>query len=300
MPRSRHVLALAAACLLAAAAPSSALATTHDSHRAPSKSSPAHHFAATGLITAHTAATATVLVRAMQDGRVRVANTSITVALPASRGASGRGHHRADSLVTGNTITVAGTATGSGSGEKFTAQTAVQHAAPAHEFMGTVTAVSGNLATVTKAATSREDDRTDDGGRGRFTVDVGAATITADGAPAGAVSVGQWVAVVGECDHDTVLATAVFAMTAAPHVLFGEVSGIAGSVVMLGNDEAAVVVDLNGLPLMLNGNAGANVDSLTSGARLIVLGSDSGGTFAPALAFAFDAHDRGPAGHHDD
>jgi hypothetical protein len=298
---TRPLLTVACAGALLAATPATAMAATHRA-----KPAPARHFAGTGLIVAHTANTATVLVHRLTDGRTQVTNKTITVFLAPAVGhgrravTQRRGHAVPPALINGNRLVLAGTATGAvGSGETFTATTAVQQAAPAHVFLGTVAAVNGSLVTVAKAATSRDDDGTDSPDAGSFTVDTGSASVTVDGS-AGSLVIGQFVAVLGECDNDTVLASSVTALTIAPDVVAGEISEVTGTVVTLGDDDSPVTMDLAGVPLVLNGNS-ATADALTSGARLMALGStDPAGRFTPSLAFGFDHGDRGPVGGNDD
>ena len=297
VPRLRHLVTATAAFALLAAAPADALAATH--HSAP-RSHAARHFTARGLIVSHTATTATVLVRSLRDGRAVRRNATITVRLTAPhRSRQIHAHVTAPALTDGNLLTLAGTATGSGTDEQFDADTAVQQTAPAHVFLGTVTAVDSTLITLTKADRSSDDGNGD--GQSTFTVDVSQAAVTVDGAAGGTMAPGQFAAVLGEGDHDTLLAASVYAYSAAPALTGGEVSAVNGTVVTMGEDDASTDVDLSTAALVLNGNPGATVDQITSGDRLVVLGRvDGSGTFTATTAFAFNSGDSGPVGENQD
>ena len=291
--RSPRILAAVAVCGLVAIPASAMAATPHAKHGA----RPAVHrtFAAHGLIVSHTATTATVLTGSLRDGRSLRRNATITVRLATAPRASA-----AHPLADGNEINLSGVAAGNGRGERFTATSAVEQAAPSHVFLGTVTAMTGTLMTVTKAAGHCSDAGNGDSGHA-FTVDVSTAAVTVDGVAGGVLAAGQTVAVLGEGDRDTVLAASVSAFSTAPAVVVGEVSSVDGTVVGLGDGEDANAVDLATATLILNGNPGATVDQVTPGARMMVLGSvDGSGAFTATMAFAFDSGDRGPVGENDD
>lgn len=195
---------------------------------------------------------------------------------------------------------LSGTATSSGTTATFTATQVVQHTEPAHVFLGTVTAVNANLVTVTKAATASDDQGENSDGSNQFTVDVTNAAVTVDGA-AGSLTVGQSVAVLGEGVHDLVLAAAVYAFTAVPTVLAGDVSAVNGTLVTIGDSGDGATVDLAGVPLSVNGNPDSTTAALGPDTNIVVLGStDTAGTLTPTLAFAFNSADRNPAGANPD
>lgn len=298
----RDLMALAAAgsLLLIGATPTTALAADHHGKAKPAKVA---HFAAHGTVVSASGSTAVVLARTVlvQHQAVRH-DVSITVTLDPHALGHGRGHHAAPTagLVAGNQVELQGTESGSGDSEVFTVRHAEQHAQVAHVFLGTVTAVNGTAITVAKGEQSCDDPGEDHNGRRGMTVDVSKATVTVDGA-AGTLAVGQFVAVLGEGDHDAVLAAQVYAFTNAPTAMRGEIASVTGTQVMLGDDEDATTVDLAGIPLVMNGNPGGDVTTLTAGERAVILGStDAQDTFTPALAFVFNHADQHPVGHNHD
>jgi len=304
-PMGLIALAAAGSMVLLAAAPASALAT-HASRHQPAPAAKAHHFTAEGLVVSSTGSSIVVLARDVSSrGRVDH-NKLITVAVaprhqrhPHVRGASTAGPS-AGTLIVGNLVDLSGTATGSGTTATFTATQVVQHAEPAHVFLGTVTAVNANLVTVTKAATASDDQGENSDGSNQFTVDVTNAAVTVDGA-AGSLTVGQSVAVLGEGVHDLVLAAAVYAFTAVPTVLAGHVAAVNGTLVTIGDSGDGATVDLAGVPLSVNGNPDSTTAALGPDTNIVVLGStDTAGTLTPTLAFAFNSVDRNPAGANPD
>jgi len=304
-PMGLIALAAAGSMVLLAAAPASALAT-HASRHQPAPAAKAHHFTAEGLVVSSTGSSIVVLARDVSSrGRVDH-NKLITVAVaprhqrhPHVRGASTAGPS-AGTLIVGNLVDLSGTATSSGTTATFTATQVVQHTEPAHVFLGTVTAVNANLVTVTKAATASDDQGENSDGSNQFTVDVTNAAVTVDGA-AGSLTVGQSVAVLGEGVHDLVLAAAVYAFTAVPTVLAGDVSAVNGTLVTIGDSGDGATVDLAGVPLSVNGNPDSTTAALDADTNIVVLGStDTAGTLTPTLAFAFNSADRNPAGANPD
>lgn len=304
-PMGLIALAAAGSMVLLAAAPASALAT-HASRHQPAPAAKAHRFTAEGLVVSSTGSSIVVLARDVSSrGRVDH-NKLITVAVaprhqrhPHVRGASTAGPS-AGTLIVGNLVDLSGTATGSGTTATFTATQVVQHAEPAHVFLGTVTAVNANLVTVTKAATASDAQGENSDGSNQFTVDVTNAAVTVDGA-AGSLTVGQSVAVLGEGVHDLVLAAAVYAFTAVPTVLAGDVAAVNGTLVTIGDSGDGATVDLAGVPLSVNGNPDSTTAALDADTNIVVLGStDTAGTLTPTLAFAFNSVDRNPAGANPD
>lgn len=304
-PMGLIALAAAGSMVLLAAAPASALAT-HASRHQPAPAAKAHRFTAEGLVVSSTGSSVVVLARDVSSrGRVDH-NKLITVAVaprhqrhPHVRGASTAGPS-AGTLIVGNLVDLSGTATSSGTTATFTATQVVQHTEPAHVFLGTVTAVNANLVTVTKAATASDDQGENSDGSNQFTVDVTNAAVTVDGA-AGSLTVGQSVAVLGEGVHDLVLAAAVYAFTAVPTVLAGDVSAVNGTLVTIGDSGDGATVDLAGVPLSVNGNPDSTTAALDADTNIVVLGStDTAGTLTPTLAFAFNSADRNPAGANPD
>lgn len=250
------------------------------------------------------ASSVVMLARTVSNrGRVEH-NRLITIAVTPKRQRHGRGAStavsRAGTLIVGNLVDVSGSATGSGATGTFTATQVIQHPEPAHVFLGTVTAVDGTLVTLAKAVTASDDQAENNDGSREFTVDVSNAAVTVDGA-AGSLSVGQSVAVLGEGVHGLVLAAAVYAFTAPPTVLTGDVSAVAGTQVTIGDSENGAALDLAGVPLSIDGNPASATAVLDAVTNIAVLGTtDTAGTLTPTLAFAFTSADTNPAGDNPD
>jgi hypothetical protein len=294
-------LAAAGSLLLLAATPASALAKDHV---AKPKHAKVVHFNAHGTVVSATGSTAVVLARTVQVQHQGVQhNVSITVTVaPGAFKHAGKGHKAPTTagLIVGDLVELTGTETGPVSAQVFTVTRALQHAQAAHVFLGKVTAVTGTLIKVSKGAEASDDQDENDNGLHGFTVDVSKATVTVDGA-AGALAVGQTVVVLGEGDHDAVLASSVYAFTVAPTVITGKISLVGGSKVTVGHEEDAVTVDLAGTPLIINGNAGGDLSTVTAGEKAVVLGStDAQGAFTASLAFVFNKADLHPVGHNHD
>lgn len=315
--RSARVVLLAAAAasstLLLAAGPASAsspqmLAHHHPTARQHPNAHPAphpkgQHFAAQGLVVSASGSAVVVLAHTVTDrGGIRH-NTLITVAVGAKHPHAPRAAvagPASPALVVGDRVDLSGVETGSGVSATFTATQVVQHPQPAQLFLGTVTAVSATLITVTTAVTGSDGGGDTGDGSATFTADVTNAAVTVDGAP-GTLTVGQSVAILGEGTHDTVLAATVAAFTTAPAVLAGDISDVTGTVVTIGDGDNPASVDLTGVPLVVNGNPGAAVTDLGVDARIIVLGStDTTGAFTATLAFGFNNADTNPAGDNPD
>ncbi|MDX6256338.1 MAG: hypothetical protein QOJ11_2672 [Frankiales bacterium] len=308
-------LAAAGSLLLLASAPASALAAGHVAKPKHVVAKPKHvvakpkhvkvvHFNAHGTVVSASGSTAVVMARTVlvQHKGVRH-NVAITVTVaPGALKHTGHGRKvpTTAGLVVGNKVEVSGTATGSGDTEVLTVTHAVQHAQAAHVFLGKVIAVNGTTIKVSKGAEASDDQDENDNGLHGFAVDVSKATITVDGA-AGTLAVGQTVAILGEGDHDAVVAASVYAFTVAPTLLAGKISAVTGSQVTIGDEEDAVTVDLASTPLVINGNTGGALTSVAAGAKAVILGTTTAGVFTPSLAFVFNGADKHPVGHnHDD
>ena len=323
MPHPR-LTALAIAGLatgLVLSAPTAALAATHSpthgaprgaGHRpAPHKPAPkpaakSVHFAGDGIIVGRTPAGTQLLVRDLHLGRKDLRNQVVTLkAKPTPV------RHRpivaADTaaLPVGDMAQVSGDS--NGSVDDLEVVNEVVKPAPAELFLGVVRAVSANTLTV---ADQRAVDSTDDAEQHQLTVDTSQAAVAVDGA-AGALGAGQYVAILGERDHDTVLAASITAYSTAPDIQAGAVNSINGNTVALatGDDQQegdnttaqpATGIDLTGVPLVLDGTAGASAAQLTIGDKLLMLGATSNGVFTPTSAYAFTQHDTKPAGDNQD
>jgi hypothetical protein len=290
-------LAGAGSLLLLAATPAGALAADH-------VAKPQHvkvvHFNAHGIVVSAAGSTAVVMARTVQVQHQGVQhNVSITVTLaPGALKHTTKGHKAPTTagLIVGDRVELTGTETGPSTAQVFTVTHAVQHAQPAHVFLGKITAINGTMIKVWKGAEPSDDPAENDNGLHVISVDVSNATVTVDGV-AGTLAVGQTVAVLGEGDRDAVLAASVYAFTVAPTVVAGKISSVIGTKVTIGHEESAVTVDLAGTPLVINGNAAGALTSVAAGAKAVILGTTTAGVFTPSLAFVFNKADLHPVGH---
>ncbi len=301
LSRTGVVSAVAAgACALALATPGAALAAGHHRHAA-------RPFSAHGLVVSHTSSSITMLATDVRSGRSARHNTPVTVSLPSRRTKSGKVlSRRLAHMAAGDRISVTGTKRGG----TLTVKNFVGRAAPFHVYLGTVTGINGTLVTVDKANAPSDDQNESE--NGSFTVDTTDATVLVDGAT-GSLAVGQTVALLGSSVKDVVYASSVFAYSAAPAVLTGEVSAVNGTVVTLSTDgtdgegegdqggdqggedggqppapPAGPTTDLAAATLIVDGVSNSTPDAVTVGSRLMALGTDNGdGTFTSTIVFAF-------------
>jgi hypothetical protein len=155
----------------------------------------------------------------------------------------------------------------------------------------------------------------------RIVIDDSTASTTVDGSTDTPLAVGDTVAVLGESSNDTIVAAQIFGFTHAPAFLRGTVNAIDGNNVTVGDDndrddgsdravgddhghdgdDDSVTVSLAGVPLVLNGDAGAAPSDLVVGDKLVLIGSidTTTGDLMPELAFAFNHRDDNPCGHND-
>jgi len=255
-------------------------------------------FTADGLVVAHTASTVTVLAHDLRIGKTLRHNQLIT-----ANAAPGHGHAAmvatsgvttAADAVIGDRMTIRGSVTGSGAAATFTATAQEQHSTPAHAYLGTVESVNGTLITVSKGHQASDNAEEDNNGQDTFTIDVSAAAVLIDGAP-GTLTPGQTVVVLGEGDHDTILAAAVYAYTTAPTVIAGDVTAVTGSTLTIGDQDNPTTVDLTGAALVIDGQPNTTPDALTAADTALIVGTtDPTGTFTPTTAFVFTTHDTQP------
>ncbi len=332
----RALTALALAGLssgLVLSAPGAALAAT-PSHRPPHPSThqtrkpapkPAPkrvHFAADGLVTGHTPAGTQVYVRDLHLGAKQLHNQVVTLKPHTAR------HPRMMAVDTalppvGDQVQATGDSNGSLTDLETITETVTP--APAELFLGTISSVNGTTLTV---ADQRSMDNADAAESHQLTVDASQAASTVDGA-AGTLTAGQYVVILGERDHDSVLAASVAAFSTAPDTRAGTIASITGSTVTLAADDAQestdnntggdtpgetsgddqvpspaaaqpAGIDLTGVPLTLNGSPGASATGLAVGDKLLVLGTTSNGVFTPSAAYAFNGQDNAPAGDNKD
>jgi len=304
----RLAVAGATAVTLVAAVPSAAQAA---------RPKPVHKaFTAHGLVVRHTSSSVTLLASAVKSGRHRSRNTTVTVALPSRRTATGRAlAKRLAHTHAGDGITVTGTTVAG----KTVARNFAARPAPFHAYLGTVTAINDNLVTLTKAGEPSDDAREDS--QGSFTVDTSDANVSLDGQPVGGaldLKVGETAAVLGSSVEDAVVATSVFAFTTAPDAIAGEVTAVDGPTLTVAphgdhgqsgsgmqpsattddpgagdgqsgdGGDATVQVSVDSATLIVDGASDAPVTAVTAGARVLALGVDHGnGSFDSALAFVF-------------
>jgi hypothetical protein len=172
-------------------------------------------------------------------------------------------------------------------------------AAPASVVVGVVDKVRDGQLLVSQF--SHDDGRHGQGSRRHeLTVDTGNAKVTVDGGT-GRVRAGDLVAVLGETEEDTVLASRVFAFSNEVEALRGRVVGINDGDVAVRSENGVATVTLGSgdsqVPLFLNGSLAATSD-LHVGDRIAVLGvlTEEEESFTPLAAFAFNGHDDGPCG----
>jgi len=318
------VLSAPGAALAATHAPShpSPHPATHQTRKPAPKLAPKRvHFAADGLVTGHTPAGTQVYVRDLHLGAKQLHNQVVTLKPHSAR------HLRmmaADTALppVGDEVQATGDSNGSLTDLETVTETVTP--APAELFLGTISSVNGTTLTV---AVQRAMDSSDVAESHQLTVDAAQAASTVDGA-AGTLTAGQYVVILGERDHNTVLAASVVAFSTAPDSQAGTIASITGNTVTLAADDAQestdnstgdtpgetsgddqapsppaaqpAGIDLTGVPLTLNGSPGANATGLAVGDKLLVLGTTSNGVFTPSAAYAFNGQDNAPAGDNKD
>jgi len=256
-------------------------------------------FTADGLVVAHTASTVTVLAHDLRIGKTVRHNQLITAnAAPGHRYTAkvttSSGSTTAADAVIGDRMTISGSVTGSGAAATFTAAAQEQHSTPGHAYLGTVESVNGSMITVSKGPKASDNAEEDNNGQDTFTIDVSAAAVLIDGAP-GALTPGQTVVVLGEGDHDTILAAAVYAYTTAPTVIAGEVTAVTGSTLTIGDQDNPTIVDLTAAALVIDGQPNPTPAALTAADTAQIVGTtDTTGTVTPTTAFVFTTHDTQP------
>lgn len=247
-------------------------ATKHTAKHARKQAKP-RPFTAHGIVVSHAGPSVTVLARQLRVGgqvtqnRRLVLRMATAAAVPAD----------------GSQVTLTGKVSGSGDAVSFTGRAVAEHAAETHVYLGTVVAVNGSVVTVDKGATPGDDPT--DNGEGTFTVDVSTASVSVDGA-AGALAVGQSVAVLGTDDHDAVVASAVWAFSTAPATVTGEVTAVTGTVVTVaGENDTSTDIDLAATSLVVDGAPGTP-DQVVVGSRVtaLTITDATGATSTLALA----------------
>jgi hypothetical protein len=327
---SLAIAGIGAALAVAAAMPAAAIASpahrTMAAHHVRSERQHNKHLVIRGLVAGHHGRTMTVFAKTTKVGTKTKHNERIKVTF--ARSAHGR-----TKIATGEHIRLV--ARGTESHHHFT----IRHnddetvtASPATLIFGTVNAVNANLLTISEndrdngdrhdggdndgehhggGDNARPADHGPGGGDGdgdgdgdghghQVMVDDTTAAITVDG-QAGTIAVGDTVAVLGEATDNTVVASTIYAFTAAPAFMRGEIRAISGDNVTLKDDGNSTMVSLTGVPLALNGDVGATTSQLVVGDKLLIVGTmdASTGQITPMLAFAFNHHDDNPCGDND-
>jgi hypothetical protein len=317
-------LALTAAAPATAAPHASSHAAQHKAvaHQATRKT---HKFAVSGLAKSHHGRTLTLFATTEKVGGTVRHNRKVSITF--AHGVRGK-----IKVTKGNHVHLV--ARGVGDFKRFT----VHHnddetvgTNPATLLFGTITQESGSLLVVAENDRDNGDHQDGDndgdgGGHGgddvrshdhgpgggggddgdhhdghKIVVDTSSAsTVDLDGS-AGVPAVGDEVAVLGEVSNDTVVANAVYGFSTPQSFLRGEVRTISGSTVAVKAHGDTVLVNLDGVPLVVNGTTGSSTSDLTVGDKLLVIGSFSmtDNSFTPDLAFAFNGHDDHPCGHNE-
>ncbi len=327
-------LAVAVASAIPAAASAGVAhhaASTHSATRHPAAKHPAgrHHskrLVLKGLVAAHHGRTVTVFAKTATVGGTTRHNKRIKLVFAHSA-------HARTKIPAGDHLRLVARGKGSwhvfrirhNDGESVSSESATL-------LFGTVTAVNGDFLTVSENDRDNGDhhrgkdchghghgvsedstpaDHGTGGGHGdghgdgdhhghQITVDDTNAAITVDGAE-GAITVGDTVAILGEVTDDTVVASTIYAFSAAPAFMRGEVQSVSGDNVTVRDRGTTTTVSLTGVPLALNGDVGATPSELVAGDKLLLIGTLAEGTnqLIPEVAFAFNHHDDHPCGHND-
>jgi hypothetical protein len=341
------IAGIGAAVAVTVAVPVGANATPAHQSRATHQMSAKHHakrLVVNGVVAGHHGREMTVFARTAKVGGETRHNERLELRF--DRDSRGKAKVR-----TGDRVHL--TATGTATGRHFRIerdQDETVSTDAATLFFGSVTAVNGDLLTVAEHDRDNGDradgddhghgqdgDGDGDGGNDhakpadhspggpgdgggnnnsghQIVIDDTAATITVDG-NAGAVAVGDTVAVLGEATDNTVMASTVWAFSTPPAFLRGDITAISGDNVTIGDNDDhdnvardhggdndnPITVSLTGVPLALNGDTGATTSQLAVGEKLLVIGSVDATThaFTPTLAFAFNDNDNNPCGDND-
>lgn len=257
------------------------------------------HFNLTGLVTAANGTDLQVLVGQGQLGGKRLANQSVPIVLGAHR-------NRSASAAVGNTIHAQGTAdpqTGQLEASNFTVQPSDTSA-----MVGVLDAINGTTIYVNVSAAAGSDGQGDQGegysgdgqdGGDDVAVDVTQASVSLDGQPASLaqLATGQTVAILGETDDDSVLASQVLAYSTAPGVAEGTLTQVSGNLLMLssgggdqasGDDEtSSATVDVTNSQIILDGQPAASVSQLAPGDAVLAVGPAGSDPLAATTTFAF-------------
>ncbi|MHB8506349.1 MAG: hypothetical protein ACYDEN_11645 [Acidimicrobiales bacterium] len=333
MKRSGRLAAMSITALLTlAAGGGTASATAYPQHPGPHGHVHGQHFIARGLVAGVSAGKLTVLANVLRVGHHVERGVEITIQTSAVI-SSGHGAKRGQysgvrAPAVGDRVVAAGWVSSTQTGDDYEAQSTSVAPAPATVVVGTVAGTTpppGATSGFTLAPSGGEGDQpvgpstdavqADPGSDQPNTigVDTSAATVTVDGTSGASLAIGDVVVVVGEAAADAVTAAQVYAFSAAPALLSGVVTAVDSSTVTVtagdGGDQGdgtGTLVDLSGVPVVLDGTTGQTVTDLQPGDQILVVGTAAtaagGGstTLTASLAIAFDNADLGPVGTNGD
>lgn len=309
------ILALGAGPTTAMAAPvSDSYAVQHHANHH------GHKFNLTGLVSAADGIHLRVLVGNGRLGHQQLARRSVQLDLRA------RGHHASPDV--GDSIHAQGTAR-TAAGAFDASQFEVQASGDSGALVGVLDAVDGTTLLVNVSAQidgqggqgdgeggqgDGEGDQSDgaamdaqDGGD--VAVDASQATVSLDGQPAAVaeLATGDTVAVLGETDDDSALATQVLGFSTAQATAEGTITQMNGTVLTLapgdgdsggdgGSDGSTTTVDVSGSQIFLDGQSTATVSQLATGDDVLAVGTAGTDPLAATVTFAFGQGGDGQGG----
>jgi hypothetical protein len=265
-----------------------------------------HKFNLTGLVTAADGTQLQVLVGHGRLGHQQLARDSVQLSLRA------HGHHVFPDV--GDSIHAQGTAD-SVAGEFDASQFEDQASGDSGALVGVLDAVDGTTLLVN--VTAQIDGQGDQGdgqgdqangpakdgqGGGDVAIDASQATVTLDGQPSAVAQLapGDTVAVLGETDDDSALATQVVGFSTAQATAEGTITQLNGTVLTLGSGDGqgdeSTAVDVSSSQIFLNGQPGATVSQLTTGDDVLAVGTVGTDPLAAAVTFAFGQGGDGQGG----
>lgn len=165
---------------------------------------------------------------------------------------------------------------------------------------GTIVSISGTTIDISPTTAGTGGDNSQGDG---IAVDASQATVLLDGGPSSVTSLasGETVAVIGEKNDGTMVATTVLAYdnAFAVAVAVGHITAVSGSVLTLsgrGDSGAVTSVDSGAANIYLNGVVGSAVSQLQVGDRVIALGTAGSNPLASSAILAFNSGDQHPTG----
>jgi hypothetical protein len=277
---------LLAGLLVLAGAPAAAMAAPLH-HGAVAKHHPnrhgGHRFSLTGLVTAANGANLQVLVGHGQLAGRQLAKQSVPVVLGAHRGRRG-------APAVGDTINAQGTAdpsTGQLDASNFEVRQPRSGA-----IAGVIDAIDGTMISVNVTAVAGAAEAASSS---EVLVDAAQAVVSMDGQPASVsqLTVGGTVAILGETDDQSAVATQVLAFSTAPSIDEGTVTQTNGSLIALSSENGDFTVDATSSQIILDGQAGGTVDQIASGDEVLAVGTAGSDPLAASTIFAFSQGEDG-------